>query len=337
MTDSEREVLDKFWRVAMDSILLSEDSVQRVSISHQILQEKGVESLSFYATAYLQSGRKHLQTAFETVGRWEASEKKTQMERSLMVLTAQLQSPLLVELGLARLADADDVVRYWAVKAVASTAMAQQLTAATTGDPVLTEKVLKALVERVEPESNTEILRTMVTFAAMVNRPEARAILLSAAQKRIQAYMDWTVQNEQFDTVLLKLMGQGVLANRESAESAAVARRFAELLSLVFQRYMSEGTLKDEQRSALLVVIAEVDSQVLAKMLGVPQTPIVRAIQRRTGLAREYETIFGSDAQAGELATRLKFDYGKTADGKVKTAPPKLPAPPANLTSAAVK
>lgn len=344
LTDADRAVIDKFWRVAMDAILLSEDPTQLVSIRRQIQQEKGPELLSFYATGYLQSGRTHLKTAFETVAKMEASEKKTLLERNLMILTAQLQSPLLVELGLERLADSDNVVRYWAVKTVAGTGVAQQLTAETTGDEVLTGTILKALAERVSLEPSTDILRTIVTFAAMVNRAEAREILIAAAQRRIKAYMDWAVEDEQFDSVLLTTMGQVVLANRESKEYTPVAQGFSELFSLVFQRYLTEpSTLTDAQKNALLTVIAEVDSQILTKVMGVPQTGVLRAIQRRTGLAREYETLFGSEMQAGELGIRLKFDYGKAADGKVKTAPPKLsaapilPAPAASPAPAAAK
>ena len=63
--------------------------------------------------------------------------------------------------------------------------------------------------------------------------------------------------------------------------------------------------------------------------MGVQQTGIIRAINRPTGgLDREYEMFFGNEMRAGELGTRLKFDYGKTTDGKAISAPPKLPAPP---------
>lgn len=337
LTEADKAVIDKFWRIALDAMLLSEDPTQLVMIRRQIQQEKGPESLSLYATGYIQSGRAHLQTAFETVSGWEASPKKTLMERNLIILSAQLESPLLVELGLARLAHSDDVVRYWAVKTIAGTAVAQQLTDATSGDPVLTEKILKTLTERVPVEPSLDVLRNIITFAAMVNRDEARNILIAAAQRRVKAYLEWNVQDEECDAVLLKTMGQIVLAERESETRATMTRGFAELFSMVIQRYMANPSpLTDEQKKATLTVIAEVDNQILTKVLGVAQTALLRAIQRGTGLDREYETLFGSDQRAGELQTRLKFDYGKTADGKAKTAPPKLPAPPASVSAPAV-
>ena len=330
LTDSDRAVIDRFWRIALDAMLLSEDPARLVSIRRQVQEEKGTEPLSFYATGYIQAGRTHLQTAFETVAGWGTSNKKILLERNLVILTAQLQSPLLAELGLERLSHADEVVRYWAIKSVASTALAQQLTDTATGDDVLTGTILKSLAERVGPEPSLEILRNIVVFAAMINREEARGILLSAAQRRISAYMSWNVDNEQFDAVLLKAMGQIVLAERESEGRSAMARRFAELFSLVFQRYLADPSpLTEEQKRALLNVIAEVDSQILTRVMGVQQTGIIRAINRPTGgLDREYEMFFGNEMRAGELGTRLKFDYGKTTDGKAISAPPKLPAPP---------
>lgn len=329
VTDADRAVIERFWRIAQDAMLLSEDPAQLVSIRRQIQQEKGIEPLSFYATSYIQAGRNHLKSAYETVSRWEDSEKKVLMERNLMILTAQLESPLLAELGLERLGHSDEVVRYWAVKTVAGPVIAQQLTAEATGDAVLTETILKGLAERVTIEPSTDILRMIVTFAAMVNRDEARDILLSAAQRRMQAYMDWNVENEHFDAALLKVMGQVILSERAPETRALLARRFAELFSLVFQRYLAEPSpLTDEQKRALLNVIVEVDNQILARVMG-QQTPIIRIIQRGgAGLDREYESLFGSDIGAGQLATRLSFNYGRTPEGRVIHAPPKLPVPP---------
>jgi hypothetical protein len=329
VSDSNRDVINRFWRIAMDAMLLSEDSSQLVSIRRQIQEEKGTEPLSMYATAYIQSGRDHLRTAFETIAKWENTEKKTLMERNLIVLAAQLQSTLLSDLGLERLGHSDEVVRYWAVKAVAGSAVAQQLTNEVSGDEVLTDKILKALKERVATEPSMDILRTIVAFAAMVNRDEAREILLLSAQRRIQEYKDWKVDNEQFDALLLKAMGQIVLADRESEPRAMMARRFAELFSMIFQRYLAAPSpLTDDQRRALLNVIVEVDNQILTRIMG-QQTPILRAIQRPAGgLEREYESIFGSEMGAGQLGTRLNFNYGKTADGRAINAPPKLPSPP---------
>ena len=330
-TQSDRNAIDDFWHTAMDMMLLSEESSEIVSIRREIQKQKGTEPLSFYATVYTQIGRDHLQTAFETVDQWVASDSQTLMRRNLMILTAQMQSPLLAEFGLDRLDDPDDVVRYWAVKSVAGRAIRSQLIDPATGDEALTRQILDALLDRVQDESDIEILRAIVTFAAGVDRPRAHEILQAAAQRRAQAYMNWDVADEWFDGALLRMTGQVILEQRPSEARAALGRHFAELLSLVFQRYMADPSpLSDTQRDALMGVIAEVETQVLNRIMDQP-TPFIRLIQRGgAGLEREFEAYFGSGAGAGHLASRLGFNYGSTGTGQPVHTPPRLPDPPAS-------
>ena len=317
ISDADRATIEKFWQAALDAMLLSEDPTAVVSIRRQLQQEKG-EAAGPYAAEYIKVALSNLKTDFMTVEKWEESERKTLMLRNLMILTAQLQSPLLAELGLERLGHSDDVVRYWAVKAVCNPAMAQYLNTAV-GDQ---SKVFTALTERIAQEPQMDVLRPLITFAAMVNRDEARGLLIAAAERRIAMYQGWRVVNEPVDTLLLKTIGMIVLNEPETAIRVKLAQKFAELFSLVFQRYMVDPSpLTDEQRTALLAVIAEVDNQIFTRLMGNQQTGIMRAIrspQWRTALEREYETYFGGPTRAGELGTRWKFTY----DGK--TAPPKL-------------
>lgn len=321
ISEADRAIMDRFWQISLDAMLLSEDPTTVVSIRRQLQKEKG-DAAGAYAADYVKIALSHLKTDFMTVEKWEESERKSLMLRNLMILTAQLQNPLLAELGLERLAHSDDVVRYWAVKTVCNTAMAQQLNNAG-GDP---SKLFDALTERIKQESQMDILRTIITFAAMVNRDEARGLLISAAERRIAMYQGWDVVNEPVDTLLLKTVGMIVLNEPESDIRAKMAQKFAALFSLVFQRYMVDPSpLSESQRTALLAVIAEVDNQIFTRLMGNQQTGVMRAIrspQWRTAMQREYETFFGSEARAGELGTRWKFTY----DGK--TAPPTLAAKP---------
>jgi hypothetical protein len=77
----------------------------------------------------------------------------------------------------------------------------------------------------------------------------------------------------------------------------------------------------------LVTVIAEVDQACLNKMFEI-KTGIITAIGRKTGLEREYETLFGNRMMAGQLASKFNFDYGKDASGKAITSPPEIGAAP---------
>ncbi len=321
ISEADRATIEKFWQMAMDAMLLSEDPATVVAIRRQLQQEKG-DTAGAYAAEYIKAGLADLKTAFETVSKWDASERKSLLNRNLMVLAAQLQSTQLAALGLERLGDADEVVRYWAVKTVSNPAMAEYLNT----DSSDQNKLFAALKERIAQEPQPEVLRAVITFAAMVNRQEAKGLLIAAAERRIAMYQSWKVENEPIDTLLLKTLGMIVLNESDSAARAALAQKFAELFALVFQRYMVDPTpLTGDQRAALLAVIAEVDNQIFTRLMGNQQTGVMRAIrspQWQQAMQREYELFFGSEARAGELGTRWKFTY----DGK--TAPPKLAAKP---------
>ena len=328
-SESDRNTIDAFWQRTLDTMLISEESAEVVAYRRQIQRARGTDPTSPYTTAYIQIGKDHLQAAFRAVQREEDPKHRTLMRRNLMILTAQLKSPHLAEFGLDRLDDQDEVVRYWAVKTVAGRAIAMQLADQAGDNSALTESILDALRQRVENESDIQILRVIVNFAAMVNHDKARQILLATAERRKNAYMNWQVDHERFDADLLNIMGQILIEQEPSEARSMMARRFAELLSLVFQRYMAEPSpLTTTQRDALVGIIAKIENQVLNQVMG-QQTPFVRIIQRGgAGLEREVEAFFGSDAGAGHLASRLEFNYGQTADGRPIHTPPQLPAPP---------
>jgi hypothetical protein len=273
---------------------------------------------------------KDLEVAFETVERIESPAKKSLVNRNLMILVAEIGSPKLAPLALQRLADADEVVRYWAVKAVTQPAVVEEMTKGVTPDPETTEAILKGLLEKSGAETVAEIQKMMIVFAGAVDHPLAGQLLTSFADKRIEAYGNWTVTNEYLDIPLLNALGCTAV-NKSGETKSLFGQKFAQLYSLVIQRYMKGQTsLPSTSIEQLIAVIAEVDQTCISKSLEI-QTGILRAIQRKTGLEREYDTLFGNKMMAGELALKLRFDYGKDASGKALTAPPELSAPPAPI------
>ena len=248
-----------------------------------------------------------------------------------MILAAKLKSPALASIILDRIGDEDPVVRYWAVKGVTNSGVIQLLASGTTTAEETKVAILNALKQRLQQEQQVEIQIMMIDFAAAMNHPIARDILLSLADKRIAAYQDWSVVHETVDVKLLITMGNVAIMTNDDGVKSTFARKFAELYSLAFQRYLigqEQEILSDEQLEKVVTVILEVDKVVLAKMLEVPQTGIFRSMRLKGGLEREYETIFGDRLRSGDLGAKYKFDYGKDASGNPVTEPPKLSASP---------
>jgi len=324
LTASEKGVISKFWSGTLDEMMLSDSSKDCVEIRRQLAEQKGGEFLSHYATAYIAEAKRSIEVAFGDAQRIEDTRQRQMIERNLMILTAELKSSDLVPLALQRLDAEDDVIRYWAFKAVTHSSVIQQLTSDVTGDVETTEAILTGFKKRVSVETQAEIQKMVVRFCMVFDDPLARDILLLIADRRIKAYRDWTVRDEMLDVNLLMALGNVAILQQDTANKKTFGRKFSELYALTIQRCLKgKNVLSKGEIEQLLTVIAEVDQNVLAKTMGI-KTGILTSLKRKTGLEREYETLFGDRMRSGQLAAMFKFDYGKDDSGKPITAPPEL-------------
>jgi hypothetical protein len=323
LTASEKGVISKFWSTALDEMLLTDSSRECVEIRRQLAEQKGGEYLSHYATTYVAEAKSAIEAAFGDAQRIEELQQRQMIERNLMILTAELKSPGLASLALQRLDDRDDVTRYWAFKTVTNPSLVQHLATDVTGDEKTTKAILTGLKERVPVETQTSTQKMVVHFCMAFDDPLAREILVLIADGRIKAYRDWTVREVVLDASLLTALGN-VAMLQPDPDKKVFGHKFAELYALTIQRYLKgKDALSKAQIEQLLTVIAEIDQNVLGKTMGI-KTVILSALRRKTGLEREYETLFGDRMRSGQLAALFKFDYGKDASGKPITAPQEL-------------
>ena len=329
LSASDKSVIEKFWSDALNQMLLSKSSQEMVDVRKQLVEQKGGESLSYYSTTYVAQAQSDIQTAFGDVQRLEDSQQRQMIKHNLMILTAELQSPQLATLALPRLDDSDDVVRYWAYKAVTQPAVIQQLTSDVTRD----DKIIGNILSAFEPHAATllypEIQKMIVRFCSSFDLASSRKILLTIANRRMKAYKDWTVNDETADSDLLMALG-GVAQLHQNAEvKKDFGRAFAELYALVIQRY-SKGrkTFSEEQTERLLTVIAQVDQTTLKQVMQIT-TNLIPLLRSNSDLEREYETLFGDRMRQGQLAAKFQFDYGKDDAGRPLTSPPELGPMPA--------
>lgn len=330
LSAADRGQIEEFWDTTLNMMLLSNTGQEVIEVRRRLEEMVGTEPLSFYNSVYVAAAKRALPVAFENVSRMEDASRQQLMKQNLMVLTAQLKNPALADIALDKINDKDPVVRYWAVKAVTNAGVIQLLSSEITRDDAVLTQILNALKERIDFEQQVEIQTMIIHFASAMDHPAAREILLAFADRRIEAYQRWDMDRGDMDARLLIAMGNIVLMSPDAAVKSSFARKFSELYALAFQAYMKgEAVLTTPQLEQVLSVILEVDRTVLAKLLSVPQTGVFRAIQRKVGLDREYETIFGDRSRKGDLATRYNFDYGKDAAGKAITEPPAIGAPPA--------
>jgi len=334
------EVIDAFWAEALAELLILDDFSEIVKVRSQIFSLRGNPEPSQYSVGFITSGQKHLTAAFDEVQNWETDQRKTWIERNLIILTAQLESGELLELGMRMIGHQNSTVRYWAVKALTNQGIVGQLNADASLLSEPADRIARQLETTAEKETHPEILSLIAAFAGQVNGTQAKQLLTKIVDLRTIAYENWTVKYELMDATLLRSLGNEILSQASRQNKAANSRRFAQLYSYAMQRFiLGANVLSDVSKQQLASVLVEVEQSVLDRLLGRPQSSIKKAVEkiltRRTddqkdysSLQAEHESLLGTASRKGDLPDALNFDYGKKPDGTAKTSPKKLGSPP---------
>jgi hypothetical protein len=114
-------------------------------------------------------------------------------------------------------------------------------------------------------------------------------------------------------------------------DKVAAGRRFGQLYSYVFQRYIKgDKILNKKQKEQLVSVLVETEQKCLPKLLKKQSIGIKKAIESGdlNALASEHNTLLGDALHQGTLPTEVGFDYGKAADGSALKLPLPLADPP---------
>ncbi len=331
LTAGDVETIDTFWNEATEELLLSNDFSEVVTIRSALSAHRGTNELSQYTSSYIMSAQKYLDSAFDEVKGWDLSPLKRHTERNLLILVAELQSTELADFALARLENDNSLIRYWAVKALADPKVVSQLGAGSNAE--LAGRIIQQFYKLSQNENQPVILNIIAAFAAGMDSPAAKQILLTVVDRRTEAYKNWSVENEISDATLLILLGKEIPL-QSGEQKITLLRMFAQLYSFVMQRYIvGAEVLEDNSKYQLVSVMVEVEQVVLSRLLDMSRSGIKRAIEKKdlSVLQREYDTLLGSTVRVGELGRELNFDYGKSSSGRPITAPQKLPSPPERL------
>jgi hypothetical protein len=305
------------------AILLANDKSNKESAAEQ------------YSERFLSAVHKSISKAFDQTEEITLPERRARVIINLLILIDRLADLRLADLAISKVNNENRAIRYWAVRSLTQSSIVEQLNSGE-GNTKLAGQIIEVLRRAVET-GEPEILFLVVSFAGELNIPEGEEILLEIADMRIKRYADWTVTEPFVDVVVLKS-----LFNKTSSADitgAAVARRFGQLYSYVMERYIAE--LKDESFSTsatdeltqqLASVLVEAEDKWLIKLLGARQTVIKRAVEKSDCkvLEEEYRKLFGDENEAGELALKLNFDYGRNADNSIRQSPFPLPPRPEN-------
>lgn len=334
LDESDFKIIDDFLAEAIRELVRTRDFTSIAKSRAVILARKSTQGQ--YAQRFSESAYKQIQSGFEQAQALRPDDRKTNVIINLLILIDGMEDMRMADLAIPWLKDQNMVARYWAVHSLTNPAAVQQLNSAASSDSALARTIVERLREVVET-SNPEILAQIARFAVSVNVPQGEGLLVQVADVRIKSYADWTVQREFCDVGILKVLeskiplpgaGSGAVLPTTSAGKPEIARRFAQLYSYAVQRYIKgkeRAILNDDQKRGLLSVIIETEDKCISRLMERPQTTIRRAVERdsMTALLEEHNKLLGADTAAGQLPSKLGFDYGSN-----RTAPIPLPDPP---------
>jgi len=325
--------IDNFLSEAVREILKTRDFASIAKIRMDIISRRSPHPQ--YSQQFSESVQKYIIAAFEAALQLP-EERRTIVMVNLLILIDGLEDLRLADLAIAKLKDNNTIIRYWAVHCITNEVFVKQLN---TGGSVNT-KIARMFLERLKEvvdSSSPEIIGLIAKFAGDINIPQGEELLVQIADMRMKKYASWTVEYELLDGAILKLLDSKIASGSgsKSSDKSAAAVRFGQLYSFAIQRYVKgRGTLTDTQKQKLASVLVEIEDKCVGRILGTPQSIIKKAVERDdyAAIVVEHNRLLGDAKQAGELSSKLNFDYGTASGGGKRTAPLPLPAPPPRKT-----
>ena len=332
LADSDTEVIETFLSEAFNEILAENDFSNIASLRAVIVSKSSSELESGqiqYGPRFFAAAQKQVSQAFQKVSQMPDGRHKDLLTMNLLILVSDLGNVEIAKNALDYLQNPTTMIRYWAVGCLTNNNILRQLNSTDSAENSrLAEQFSQKLQAVAQTEQSGDILIQLVQFASAVKNPAANEILNQIAQKRINLYLNWQVENEMVESWILKALSDKARIDTENA--SALAKNFAILYSLVVQRYaIGQETLPESNTRNLVSVIAQAEKYLLQFLPDWPGN-LKSAIEKGGGstLLAQHDLLFGSANAVGKLPAAANFDYGKNPDGSVKTAPPTMSKPP---------
>jgi hypothetical protein len=329
VTDSDTAVIQQFLADAFSEFYEKTDFSDVAALRNTIVSKSTSSTESGqiqYGPRFFTIAQKEFSNTLKQVNGLPDGQRKTLLTINLLILANDLGNLEISKSALDYLQNSNVIMRYWATNCLSNAAIISQLNYDSAENRQLADDIVKRFSANVKTEQSGDIIAVMAQFASGLKRPAANDLLTEIAQKRIDLYMGWKVNDEMTDTSILKALIDRTTTDADS--SKLMVKNFSILYSVIIQRYAMGDQLSDTTKSSLVSVITQ-SEKLLTKYIPDWQGSLKRAIEKggAAGLLAEHDSLFGSASGAGKLPTAAGFDYGKNPDGSAKNAPPTLSKP----------
>lgn len=328
LENSDLQTIDDFVSRAVGEILATEDFSSISNIRSIILanSDSSEPDQAQFEQQFSESAQKHIGASLQQAEGLTPPSRRFKVITNLLILLDDLADPRLANLTFRYVDSNNAVISYWAVHCLTTPKLTDKLNSPKELD---TARQIVSRLETVISTGSPEILKFIASFAGSVKIPEGDDLLLKVADRRIASYADWSVRSELIDADILKALADKMVSSNPG--KGVAGRKFCQLLSYVFQRYIKGAdVLKQTQKEQLASVLVETERTCLPKLTGKPSFGIKRAIESGdfSALLEEHNNLLGDSAKQGQLPAKMEFDYGKDGGGAASTQPLQLASPP---------
>jgi len=320
---ADLQAIDAFLAQGVGEILNTADfssvsNIRSIILANSVSNEPGQVQ---FADQFSESAKKHISAALQSADALTTPSRSFRVITNLLMLLDGFANPRLVDLPLKYIDYNNSVVSYWAVHCVTNPDVVGKLNSSKEPDTV---RQIARRLDAVVAISSPETLGLIAAFAGSVTVSDGEDLLLKVADRRIASYADWSVQYELLDATVLQLLSDKMASSNPG--KGAAGRRFGQLFSYVFQRYIKGADrLNMSQKEQLVSVLFETEKSGLTKLTGKPRSGIRKALESADSntLLQEHNNLLGSETKPGEL----NIDYGKDSSGTAIMCPLQLASP----------
>ncbi len=309
LSGGDFEVIDSFVNEAINALIDAEDYSSVSSIRAAIIERARSNRESAqtqYREQFFSSINDALSNALDQV---VSDNERIEFLRkaNLLILIEEISDARLASLALKGFDSDNPVVRYWAVRAVSSSDMIQQLNQTR---HVQTAREVTQRMSEIVDESADEVVELIANYAAGIDVPQGSELLADLVDTRLERYENWQVERPLVDSAILKLLNDQI--NTDSEQGQASAERFCQLFSYIMQAFIEgQDYYSQRQLRELASALVEIERSVVGRRTSLEQSVIRRAIENEDfqALREEHDRLLGDGDEAGTLQQALQFSY----------------------------